>query len=202
MSDRLRWLIIVAALLLGGAGATLLWILAEPRATPMLEASVGVPGGPFTLTDNKGVRVTDETYRGRPMLIFFGFTSCPDVCPLTLQKLADALQIVGPLSPAPVPILISVDPARDNVAMMDAYVSSFGDAFVGLTGTQEEVDQVVAAYRVYARRVDLPDSALEYTVDHSSYVYVMGADGAFITVLSPDGDATAMAEALKAALAR
>lgn len=200
MSNRLRWIIVVVALALGGVAATLLWMLAEPRATTILSTQASVIGGPFALTDNKGARVTDATYRGRPMLIFFGFTSCPDVCPLTLQKLADALALAGPLPVAPQVLMISIDPARDTPEMLDSYVRSFRDDFIGLTGTQAEIDAVVAAYRVYAKRVDLPDSAMVYTMDHSSFIYVVGADGAFITVISPDGDAEAMAKALKAAL--
>lgn len=200
MSNRLRWIIVVVALALGGVAATLLWMLAEPRATTILSTQASVIGGPFSLTDNKGMRVTDADYRGRPMLIFFGFTSCPDVCPLTLQKLADALALAGPLPVEPRVLMISIDPARDTPEMLDSYVRSFRDDFIGLTGTQAEIDNVVAAYRAYAKRVDMPDSAMVYTMDHSSFIYVMGADGAFITVISPDGDAAAMAQALKAAL--
>lgn len=200
MSNRLRWIIVVVALALGGVAATLLWMLAEPRATTILSTQASVIGGPFALTDNKGARVTDADYRGRPMLIFFGFTSCPDVCPLTLQKLADALALAGPLPVEPRVLMISIDPARDTPEMLDSYVRSFRDDFIGLTGTQAEIDNVVAAYRAYAKRVDMPDSAMVYTMDHSSFIYVMGADGAFITVISPDGDAAAMAQALKAAL--
>lgn len=200
MSNRLRWIIVVVALALGGVAATLLWMLAEPRATTILSTQASVIGGPFALTDNKGLRVTDADYRGRPMLIFFGFTSCPDVCPLTLQKLADALALAGPLPVEPRVLMISIDPARDTPEMLDSYVRSFRDDFIGLTGTQAEIDNVVAAYRAYAKRVDMPDSAMVYTMDHSSFIYVMGTDGAFITVISPDGDAAAMAQALKAAL--
>ncbi|HRE60440.1 MAG TPA: SCO family protein [Micropepsaceae bacterium] len=200
MSNRLRWIIVVVALALGGVAATLLWMLAEPRATTILSTQASTIGGPFTLTDNKGVRVTDADYRGRPMLIFFGFTSCPDVCPLTLQKLADALALAGPMPLEPRVLMISVDPARDTPEMLDSYVRSFRDDFIGLTGTQAEIDSVVGAYRAYAKRIDMPDSAMVYTMDHSSFIYVMGADGAFITVISPDGDAEAMAKALKAAL--
>lgn len=200
MSNRLRWIIVVVALALGGVAATLLWMLAEPRATTILSTQASAIGGPFTLTDNKGARVTDADYRGRPMLIFFGFTSCPDVCPLTLQKLADALALAGPMPLEPRVLMISVDPARDTPEMLDSYVRSFRDDFIGLTGTEAEIDSVVGAYRAYAKRIDMPDSAMVYTMDHSSFIYVMGADGAFITVISPDGDAEAMAKALKAAL--
>lgn len=200
MSDRLRWIIVVVTLALGGLAATLLWMMAEPRATTIVTTPASTIGGPFLLTDNNNARVTDETYRGRPMLIFFGFTSCPDVCPLTLQKLADALSLTGPLPLPPRVLMISVDPGRDTPELLNSYVRTFRDDFIGLTGSQTEIDNVVSAYRAYAKRVDLPDSAMVYTMDHSSFIYVMGADGAFITVISPDGDAQTMADAIKAAL--
>lgn len=154
--------------------------------------SVGVAtvGGPFMLTDHTGKRVSDQDYRGRYMLVFFGFTFCPDVCPTALQVSAAALEKLGAKADRVVPLFISVDPERDTPEAMARYVASFHPRLVGLTGTSGEIEEVAKAYRVYYRRAKDERSAAGYTMDHSSIVYLMGPDGKFIThfthTTSPD----------------
>jgi protein SCO1/2 len=154
-------------------------------------------GGAFTLTGEDGQTVTEADFRGRAMLIFFGFTNCPDVCPVTLQRIADALESAPELATRLTPILISVDPERDTPAAMKAYVAAFGPQFRGLTGTPEQVAAVVKAYKVYAKKVPLEGSALGYTMDHSSLIYLYGPDGAFVTAFDPSLDGPALAAKLK-----
>lgn len=152
-------------------------------------------GGPFSLIDQNGARRSDADFRGRFMLVFFGYTYCPDVCPTTLAILSAALDQLGPISQRVVPILITVDPARDTPEILKPYLSAFGPQFVGLTGTDEEIAAAAGAYRVYykSNAADGPD----YTVDHSSVIYVMGPDGAFITNYGLDDGPDAIADDLR-----
>lgn len=154
-------------------------------------------GGAFSLTDQDGRRVTEADFRGRYLLLFFGFTNCPDVCPMTLQRIADALEIAPALKQKLTPVLVSIDPERDTSDKMKEYVGYFGPEFRGLTGTPEEIAAVVAAYKVYAKKVELPGSALGYTMDHSALIYLYGPDGTFITAYDPALDAAALAGKLQ-----
>lgn len=162
------------------------------------EATVG---GPFTLTDQNGRRVTDQEWRGKYLLVFFGFTFCPDVCPTALQVTASALDKLGAKADRVVPLFISVDPERDTPEMMARYVASFHPRLVGLTGSADEITAVARAYRVYNRKSKDEKSAAGYTIDHSSIVYLMGPDGKFVThfthTTSPDAMAAAIARNLK-----
>jgi protein SCO1/2 len=156
-------------------------------------------GGPFTLTDHTGKRVTDADFRGRHMLVFFGFTYCPDVCPTTLQVMSEALAKLGPKAERFVPILITVDPERDTPQQLALYVQSFHPRLVGLTGTRAEIDAVLKAYRVHSvRKREDPKSTAGYTVDHPAQIYVMDPDGRYRAFL----DYTKGAESMAASLAR
>lgn len=162
------------------------------------EATVG---GPFTLTDHNGRRVTEQEWRGKYMLIFFGFTFCPDVCPTALQVTAAALDKLGSKADRVVPLFISVDHERDTPETMARYVSSFHPRLVGLTGSADEIAAVARAYRVYYKKTKDEKSAAGYTIDHSSIVYLMGPDGKFVThfthTTSPDAMAAALLRNLK-----
>ena len=138
-------------------------------------------GGPFALTDHTGQRVTDADFRGSHMLVYFGFTYCPDVCPTELQVMAAAIDQLGAEGERVQPLLISIDPERDTVTQLAEYVPHFHDRLIGLTGTPDELAGVAKAYRVYAKKVDDPESSASYTFDHSSIVYLMGPDGQFLT---------------------
>jgi protein SCO1/2 len=192
-------LVVVAGLIVGGVAA--LAVFPEARARLMPSAGVKVVGqaligGPFTLTDHTGKRVTDQDYRGRTMLVFFGFTFCPDICPSALQVVSAALDKLGPRADRFVPLFISVDPERDTPAQLASYVGSFHPRLVGLTGTPAEIEAVVKAYRVYVKKVSDPKSSAGYTIDHTSLVYVMGPDGAYRTHFAHTTNADAMAERL------
>ncbi|KAB2851702.1 MAG: SCO family protein [Hyphomicrobiaceae bacterium] len=134
-------------------------------------------GGPFTLTSHTGKRVSDKDFAGRYMLIYFGFTYCPDVCPSGLQVMAAAIDKLGPKGQKIVPILITVDPERDTPEQLAKYVGQFHPRLVGLTGSTEEVRQVAKAYRVYYNKVKDEKSTAGYTVDHSALFLLMDPEG-------------------------
>ncbi|MBM3601320.1 MAG: SCO family protein [Alphaproteobacteria bacterium] len=146
---------------------------------------VGTPlvGGPFTLTDQSGRTVTDQTFRGKFMLIYFGYTFCPDFCPTSLQIMAEALEQIGPVADRVQPMLITVDPARDTVEQLASYVPSFGERMMGLTGTPEQIAAAARAYRVYYKKAQIEGLA-DYGMDHSSIIYLMGPDGRYLTHFS------------------
>lgn len=153
-------------------------------------------GGPFKLTDHRGQRATEQDFRGRHMLVFFGFTFCPDVCPTALQVSSAALDKLGTKAERVTPVFISVDPERDTPQQLASYVSSFHPRLVGLSGTAEETAAVAKAYRVYYRKVTDERSAAGYTIDHSSIIYLMGPDGKFITHFTHTTSVDAMVAAL------
>ena len=136
-------------------------------------------GGPFQLTDQAGQTVTDKSMQGRPSLIFFGFTHCPDVCPTTLFEISEVLKAMGKDADRVNAYYISVDPERDTQAAMKEYLSSFDPRLKGLTGSPEQIAKVISSYRVYARKVPLKDG--DYTMDHTALVYLMNRDGKFVS---------------------
>jgi len=136
-------------------------------------------GGPFQLTDQAGQTVTDQSLQGRPTLIFFGFTHCPDVCPTSLFEMSQVLRAMGANADRVNAYFISVDPERDNQEAMRDYLSSFDPHLKGLTGNAEAVAKVISEYRVYARKVPLKDG--DYTMDHTALIYLMDRDGKFVS---------------------
>ena len=157
-------------------------------------------GGPFQLTDHTGKAVTEATFRGRFMLIYFGYTFCPDVCPTELQTMSSAIALLGPDAEKIVPIFITVDPERDSVTAVDEYVTLFDKRLVGLTGSAEQISAVARAYRVYYAKATPKDSSL-YLMDHSSFLYLMGPDGSFRSLLRQGMSADELAKALRSRLA-
>jgi protein SCO1/2 len=177
------------------AGA--LWRLGDIRSHRTTETVTVAPagvGGPFTLTDQNGMRRSDAEFRGKYMLVFFGYTFCPDVCPTTLAVMAAALDKMGSGADRIVPVFISVDPSRDTPDVLKAYLSAFGPRFVGLTGTEEEITGVAKAYKVYVQAHK--DDGENYTVDHSGVVYLMDKSGAFLTNYSLDASPDKLAAEL------
>ena len=154
-----------------------------PAASDTAEQQGAVPiGGPFTLTDQSGKAVTEQDYRGRFMLVYFGYTFCPDMCPLGLQTIAQALDELPPeLQERIAPLFITIDPERDTVAVMKDYVGQFHPRLVGLTGSEAEIAQAVRAYRVYASRSATPAADGSYLVDHSTFTYLMDENGRYVT---------------------
>jgi len=178
-----------ALLVLGGGG--LLWLASAPVAD-----KVALIGGPFELTASDGRNVTDRDFHGKYLLIYFGYTICPDVCPTTLQSVTQALDALAGKADRLQPVLVTVDPARDTPAVLAQYVAAFSPRLLGLTGTPQEIAQIEQEYHVYAapRRTGAkPD---DYTVDHSSALYLMGPDGAFVAKLPADAPPAELAAAL------
>jgi protein SCO1 len=136
-------------------------------------------GGPFQLTDQAGQTVTEKSMLGRPTLVFFGFTHCPDVCPTTLFEMSEVLRAMGKDADGVNAYYISVDPERDTQSAMKDYLSSFDPRLKGLTGNPEQVAKVLSEYRVYAKKVPLKDG--DYTMDHTALVYLMDRDGKFVS---------------------
>jgi protein SCO1 len=160
---------LIVAALLGLAAFTFIGPQERPRAALI--------GGPFALQDGDGKTVSDQTLKGRPYLVYFGYTHCPDVCPTELAKISD---ILGRMGDKPIPALfITVDPERDTPKVMQDYVSSFNPAIVGLSGSPEAVAAAEKTFRVFARKGEKqPDG--DYSMDHSSVVYLMDKNGAFV----------------------
>jgi len=150
-------------------------------------------GGPFRLIDHTGKTVTEADFRGRYMLIYFGYSFCPDVCPTTLAVMAQALEKLGSKSQRIVPILVTIDPERDTPQVLADYMKAFGPTFVGLTGSVEAIKDAEKKFRVYAVKKPLDPSkgsGGNYGVDHSSVLYLMGPDGKLVNfydeAVSPD----------------
>ena len=147
-------------------------------------------GGPFSLIDGHGKVVTDRDFRGRIMLIYFGYTHCPDACPTALSDIAASLDKLPAAKRQQVaPIFITVDPQRDTPAVIGDYAAAFGPEIIGLTGSQQAVTAAEQEFHVYAQRHPLEHG--DYAMDHSSVLYVMGRDGAFLGVI---GDGTKPAD--------
>ena len=157
-----------------------------------------VIGGPFTLTDQHGNTVTDADFRGRYMLVYFGFTYCPDVCPTALATITEAMNRLDEAADRIVPILITVDPERDTPEQLKMYASHFSPRLVALTGTPEQIAAVAKAYRIYYAKAapqDADDDA--YTMDHSAITYLMDPDGAYLRHFNHATTADEMAERLR-----
>jgi protein SCO1/2 len=135
-------------------------------------------GGPFTLADGSGKPVTDQDFRGRFMLIYFGYTHCPDACPTALNNMALALDKLGAARNRVAPIFITVDPERDTGQVLVDYVAAFAPDFVGLTGTPEQLGEAKRVFKVYAAKHPTKDG--DYDMDHSSAIYLMDPSGRFI----------------------
>lgn len=189
----------VAGAALGLAAAIALLPDVRERLLPSIGQQVtgkALIGGAFTLTDNTGKRVTDQDFHGKYTLVFFGFTSCPDICPAGLQLIAGALEKLGTKAQRITPIFISVDPQRDTPEKLAAYVKNFDPRLVGLTGTPEEIAAVAKAYKVYYAKVPSKERPDDYTMDHTSIIYVMDPKGEFVTHFTPSTSVDDMAAKL------
>jgi cytochrome oxidase Cu insertion factor (SCO1/SenC/PrrC family) len=138
-------------------------------------------GGPFRLIDQDGHVRSDRDFRGHWALVYFGYSYCPDVCPTTLQEIADAYRQLGSKAHRVVPLFITLDPERDHPATMKRYLAAFGPEFVGLTGTPQQIKAVAHAYHVYFAKRSAPGGG--YSVDHASTIYLMAPDGKFAALL-------------------
>jgi protein SCO1/2 len=157
-------------------------------------------GGSFALTDQFGKPRTDADFRGQYMLVFFGFTNCPDICPIELQTMSDALDLLGADAAKVTPIFITVDPARDTQEMLRDYVANFHPRLVALTGDAAAIGTVAKRYRVYyakATGANAPSDPAAYIMDHTAIVYLMGPDSGYLTHFNPGTTAEAMAQGVR-----
>ena len=173
-----------------------LYLMRPGQVGRLVEQAGPQIGGDFALVDHEGRRVTLASYAGRHLLVFFGFTHCPDVCPLALGEVSAALDALGPAAAKVQPIFVSVDPERDTPAVLKDYVAAFDDRIAGLTGTQEEVAAAARAYRVYFKKVPV-EGALGYTMDHSAFVYLMGPTGRLEAFFTHETKGEAMAKKIQ-----
>jgi len=158
-------------------------------------------GGSFELVDHDGKKVTDKDFHGKYMLIYFGYTFCPDVCPTELQVMTGALEKLGDKAKNIQSVFVSVDPERDSTSVMKDYVANFYPGMMGLTGTPEQISKVAKLYRVYySKATEKGAEPDEYSMDHSSIVYLMGPDGAFLKHFSYGTDADKLAKGLAEAI--
>ncbi len=172
------------------------WVFGAPG--PMRDAAA--IGGPFTLTDGSAKPVTDADFRGKFMLVYFGYTFCPDVCPTTLNDVAQAMDKLGARADRVRPVFITVDPGRDTPEVVRQYTAAFSPRLVGLTGSQAQITAVEREYRVYAAQHRTGPGPADYTMDHSSVLYLMDAKGQFAGIIrsdaGPDGIAADLAKYL------
>ena len=163
------------AVILGGVLYEQFWLGGAENAGPAV-------GGPFTLTDQNGATRSDQDFRGKVMLIYFGYTYCPDACPTTLQAISQTLDMIGNQASKVQPIFISVDPARDTPDQLKAYAANFHPGIVYLTGAPDTLKQVESEYRIYVAKVPQSGSD-DYLIDHSSVIYLMGTNGRYLAAI-------------------
>jgi protein SCO1 len=171
-----RFALVLSAFLLGLVvflGAIFL-ITGREHGTPTSSAI----GGPFSLTDQNGKTITDAELKGRPFLVFFGYTHCPDVCPTTLFEVSEVMHTLGKDADKTEALFISIDPERDTPTVLKDYLSSFDPHLRGVTGDVAQIAAVEKTYRVYAKKV--PTTNGEYSMDHTALVYLMDKQGRFV----------------------
>ena len=181
------------------------WLRSDPavsarQTSPLVPAQATVPGGPFALIDHSGQAVSDGDFRGQIVLMVFGYTFCPDVCPTTLSRVAEALDLLDRGADQVQPLFVTIDPQRDSPDVLAAYVKAFHPRMVGLTGTADQVREITGNYRVYHAKAGADDS--DYLMDHSAFIYLIGADGRLLTYLRHDATPEAIAAVIEPLLDR
>lgn len=167
---------------------------AEPNALP-----AGDFGGPFVLMDHTGREVTERTYLGLMQVIYFGYTHCPDICPIDAANIAQAVDLLGPAAKEVQPLFITIDPARDTAQRLSEWLGAIHPRFVGLTGTEHAVAAAAKAFKVVYEKVETADG-YDYAVAHPGLLYVIDRDGHFLFLLPPGTPPEVIAEELRAAL--
>jgi cytochrome oxidase Cu insertion factor (SCO1/SenC/PrrC family) len=170
----------------------------QPSAAQMMDDLMygrGTVGGPFTLTDPAGKRRSDSEFRGRLMIVYFGYTFCPDVCPADLMAITQALDALGPAAEGVQPVFITVDPERDT-KVLGEYVEAFHHSLVGLTGSPEEIRRVANSYKAFYAKV--PDArGGGYSIDHTGVIYLMGRGGEYLGFMPPQTNPEWLTEILR-----
>jgi cytochrome oxidase Cu insertion factor (SCO1/SenC/PrrC family) len=199
VGSRARALLIVASSL----WCSLTAAAEQPSAAQMMDDLMygrGSVGGPFTLTDQTGKLRSDAEFRGKLMIVYFGYTYCPDVCPTDLMAITQALDALGPAADGVQPVFITIDPEHDTKVLAD-YVSSFHHSLVGLIGSPDEIRKVANAYKAFY--VKVPDERSgEYSIDHAGIIYLMGRNGEYLGFMPPQTNPDRLTEILRKNLAR
>ena len=196
--SRARAFLVVASLL--GSGPAL--AAEQPSAAQMMDDLMygrGSVGGPFTLTDQNGKPRSDTEFRGKLMIVYFGYTYCPDVCPTDLMAITQALDALGPVAAGVQPVFISIDPGRDSNVLAD-YIAAFHRSFVALTGSPDEIRKVANSYKAFYAKVP-GERGGEYSIDHAGVIYLMGRNGEYLGFMPPQTNADRLTEILRKYLA-
>ncbi len=192
---------VFAGLLTGAALGFIALKVPAPEVNSQVKVT-GKPavGGPFSLVDQNGKQVTDKDFLGKYMLVFFGFTNCPDICPAGLQVMTAALEKLGDRAAEVVPVFITLDPAQDTTERMATYVKSFHPRLVGLTGSESDIAAAAKAYRVFYQKVPDDKDPSRYSIDHSAIFYLMGKDGTLLAPIPHTNDVDQLAAAIDKAI--
>jgi protein SCO1/2 len=177
-----RLVLIISAFLAGLMLCFSVILLVSGRGSAPLTGVASAVGGPFKLTDQNGKTITDQDLKGRPFLVFFGFTHCPEVCPTALFEMSEVFNKLGPDADKINALFITVDPERDTPAVLKDYLSSFNPRLIGVGGDADALAAVAKAYRVYYKKIPL--EAGDYTMDHTAIVYLMDKNGQFVAPFS------------------
>ena len=199
IATRRQFLFLAGGFLLAGAGFSAGAQKSEETSAARLMDDLmwnrGPIGGPFALIDHTGKRRTDKDFRGKLLLIYFGYSYCPDVCPTDLQQIGLAVDRLGPDGEAVQPLFITLDPERDTAAHLADYVPLFHPRLIGLTGGAEEIRRAALAYKVYYARY--PPGSPDYVIDHSSFIYLVDESGTYIGFLPTGTTADRMIEIIR-----
>ena len=191
-------LFVIASLLCGGLAAA----AEQPSAAQMMDDLMygsGRVGGPFTLTDQTGKQRSDTDFRGKLMIVYFGYTYCPDVCPTDLMAITQALDALGPAAEDVQPVFITIDPERDTT-LLAGYVSAFHRSLVGLTGSPDEIRKVANSYKAFYVKVQ-DERSRDYSIDHAGVIYLIGRNGEYLGFMPPQTNPDRLTEVLRKNLA-
>ncbi|HYS88379.1 MAG TPA: SCO family protein [Bradyrhizobium sp.] len=198
VDSRACGLFVIASLLCCGLAAA----AERPSAAQMMDDLMygrGRVGGPFTLTDQTGKQRSDTDFRGKLMIVYFGYTYCPDVCPTDLMAITQALDALGPAAEGVQPVFITIDPERDTKLLAD-YVSAFHRSLVGLTGSPDEIRKVANSYKAFYVKVQ-DERSRDYSIDHAGVIYLIGRNGEYLGFMPPQTNPDRLTEVLRKNLA-
>jgi cytochrome oxidase Cu insertion factor (SCO1/SenC/PrrC family) len=198
VGSRACGLLVIASLLCGGLAAA----AEQPSAAQMMDDLMygrGRVGGPFTLTDQTGKQRSDTDFRGKLMIVYFGYTYCPDVCPTDLMAITQALDALGPAAEDVQPVFITIDPERDTT-LLAGYVSAFHRSLVGLTGSPDEIRKVANSYKAFYVKVQ-DERSRDYSIDHAGVIYLIGRNGEYLGFMPPQTNPDRLTEVLRKNLA-
>ncbi len=202
LAQRRIFLVLIAAVVgaLVGYGLFLTVSPVTPKNGTLRTTGEALVGGPFELVDHNGTLVNNEDFKSKHLLVYFGYTTCPDVCVVDMLKLTDTLKRMGDQADRLQPVFISIDPERDTPEALKEFVSRFPISIRGLTGSLEQVDQAAKAYKVYYAKTPADEETGMYYMDHSNYFYLMDENGEFVTFFGADRTPESIAEELRKAV--